>query len=62
MKSDVSPIVQQAGAQIKTEPDGAAIGIILCRRINKTVVEYTLRDSKKTVAVGEYRLFVLNHA
>ncbi len=56
MKSDVSPIVQQAGAQIKTEQDGTTIGIILCRGKNKTVVEYTLRDSKKPIAVAEYRL------
>lgn len=42
--------------QVKTEPDGPTIGIILCRGKNKTVVEYTLRDAKKPVAVAEYRL------
>ena len=42
--------------QIKMEEDGPTIGIILCRGRNKTVVEYTLRDSKKPVAVAEYRL------
>ncbi len=42
--------------QVKTKEDGPTIGIILCRGKNKTVVEYTLRDSKKPVAVAEYRL------
>lgn len=42
--------------QVKTEADGPTIGIILCRGKNKTVVEYTLRDARKPVAVAEYRL------
>jgi predicted nuclease of restriction endonuclease-like (RecB) superfamily len=32
---------------LKTPQDSPAIGIILCRGKNKTVVEYTLRDAKK---------------
>ncbi len=42
--------------QVKTDADGPTIGIILCRGKNKTVVEYTLRDAKKPIAVAEYRL------
>lgn len=42
--------------QVKTEADGPTIGIILCRGRNKTVVEYTLRDARKPIAVAEYRL------
>jgi predicted nuclease of restriction endonuclease-like (RecB) superfamily len=42
--------------RVKTEEDGPTIGIILCRGKNKTVVEYTLHQAKKPVAVAEYRL------
>jgi predicted nuclease of restriction endonuclease-like (RecB) superfamily len=41
---------------VKTPVDGPTIGIILCRGKNRTVVEYTLRDAKKPIAVAEYRL------
>ncbi|MDA3926615.1 MAG: PDDEXK nuclease domain-containing protein [Kiritimatiellae bacterium] len=46
--------------QIKMEEDGPTIGLILCRGKNKTVVEYTLRDSNRPVAVAEYRLLPPN--
>lgn len=42
--------------QIKTHGDGPTIGIILCRGKNKTVVEYTLYNSAKPIAVAGYRL------
>ena len=42
--------------QVKTPTDGPTIGLILCRGKNKTVVEYTLRDAKKPIAVAGYRL------
>jgi len=42
--------------QVKTDADGPTIGIILCRGKNKTVVEYTLHQARKPVAVAEYRL------
>lgn len=42
--------------QIKTDADNPTIGIILCRGKNKTVVEYTLHQARKPVAVAEYRL------
>ena len=42
--------------QVKSDADGPTIGIILCRGKNKTVVEYTLNQARKPVAVAEYRL------
>jgi predicted nuclease of restriction endonuclease-like (RecB) superfamily len=42
--------------QVKDDADGPTIGIILCRGKNKTVVEYTLHQARKPVAVAEYRL------
>lgn len=42
--------------QVKTAADGPTIGIILCRGQNKTVVEYTLHQARKPVAVAGYRL------
>lgn len=41
---------------VKTKADGPTIGIILCRGKNKTVVEYTLHQASKPVAVAGYRL------
>ena len=41
---------------VKTEADGPTLGIILCRGKNRTVVEYTLHQARKPVAVAEYRL------
>jgi len=34
-----------------------SIGIILCKNKRKTIVEYTLHDSKKPIGVSEYKLF-----
>jgi len=42
--------------QMKSAADGPTIGLILCRGKNKTVVEYTLRDTKNPLGVAEYRL------
>ncbi len=42
--------------QLKADADGPTIGIILCRGKNKTVVEYTLHQARKPVAVAGYRL------
>lgn len=36
--------------------EGPAIGIILCREKNRTVVEYALRDSGKPVGVATWRM------
>ncbi len=42
--------------QVRSDADGPTLGIILCRGKNKTVVEYTLNQARKPVAVAEYRL------
>lgn len=36
--------------------DRASIGLILCRRKNRVVVEYSLRDSSKPMGVASYQL------
>jgi predicted nuclease of restriction endonuclease-like (RecB) superfamily len=42
---------------LRTEPDQATIGLILCREAGKrTVVEYALRDVHKPLGVAEYTL------
>jgi predicted nuclease of restriction endonuclease-like (RecB) superfamily len=41
---------------VKAPVDGPTIGLILCRGKSKTVVEYTLRDTRKPIGVAEYRL------
>jgi len=38
----------------KTEQDSPSIGILICKKKNKTVVEYALRDIKKPMGVSEY--------
>lgn len=36
--------------------DQPSIGIILCKGRNAIIVEYTLRDTQKSMEVAEYRL------
>ena len=42
--------------KIKTTEDHPSIGLILCRSKNGLVVEYSLRDSSKPIAISEYTL------
>src|SRR5262249_10160151 len=36
--------------------DRASIGLILCRRKNRVIVEYSLRDTSKPMGVASYQL------
>ena len=40
----------------KLKDENPAIGIIVCREKNRTVVEYALRDVKKPIGVATYRM------
>ncbi|MDQ7001942.1 MAG: PDDEXK nuclease domain-containing protein, partial [Ghiorsea sp.] len=42
--------------ELKTEHDEPTIGILLCKRKNKVVAEYALRDCGKALGVAEYQL------
>lgn len=42
--------------QIKTEQDGATIGLLLCKSKNKIVVEYALGDKTQPMGIAEYKL------
>jgi len=39
---------------LKSGPDNATIGILICKSKNDTVVEYTLKDVLKPIGVSEY--------
>lgn len=41
---------------VKTHGENPSIGIILCQDKNRTIVEYTLRDTKKPIGIATYRL------
>jgi len=41
---------------VRLDGENPAIGIILCREKNRTVVEYALRDSGKPIGVASYRM------
>lgn len=41
---------------VKLPEENPSIGMILCRSKDKTIVEYTLRDSNKPIGVAEYRV------
>ena len=41
---------------IKLPEENPSIGMILCKSKDKTIVEYTLRDSAKPIGVAEYRV------
>lgn len=41
---------------VRLEDENPSIGIIICKEKNRTVVEYSLRDSKKPIGVSSYQL------
>ena len=43
-------------AQVKHPQDGPTIGLLLCKRKNKVVAEYALRNSAQPIGVAEYQL------
>ncbi len=43
-------------AQMKAEQDNPTIGLLLCKKQNRVVAEYALRDSNKPIGVAEYQL------
>ncbi len=43
-------------ALMKTEYDGATIGLLLCKSKNKVVAEYALRDLTKPIGIAEFQL------
>jgi predicted nuclease of restriction endonuclease-like (RecB) superfamily len=42
--------------QIKHENDNSTIGVLLCKKANKVVVEYALNDHKQPIGVAEYTM------
>jgi Uncharacterized conserved protein len=43
--------------QVRLPDENLSIGIILCKSKNKTIVEYALHDTNRSIGVTEYRLF-----
>ena len=43
---------------VKMPDENPSIGIILCKEKDRTIVEYTLRESKKPIGVAKYRVIV----
>jgi hypothetical protein len=41
---------------VKEKTENPSIGIILCKEKNRTIVEYALKNSKKPIAVANYRI------
>jgi len=41
--------------KIKAEKDNPTIGLLLCKTVDKVIVEYTLKDKVKAMGVSEYR-------
>ena len=42
--------------KVKLEDENASIGIIICKNKNRTVVEYALKETKKTIGVATYKM------
>jgi predicted nuclease of restriction endonuclease-like (RecB) superfamily len=42
--------------QVRMEDENPAIGIILCKSKDRTIVEYALRDANAPIGVGTYRM------
>jgi hypothetical protein len=43
-------------AQVKAAEDAPTIGLLLCKKKNRAVAEYALRDTNKPIGVAEYQL------
>lgn len=43
-------------SMVREEWENPSIGIILCKDKNRTIVEYALKESKKPIAVAQYRI------
>jgi predicted nuclease of restriction endonuclease-like (RecB) superfamily len=41
---------------VKAEYENPSIGIIVCKEKKRTIVEYALKESKKPIAVAQYRI------
>lgn len=41
---------------VKLKGENPAIGIILCKEKNRTIVEYALRETKKPIGIAEYKV------
>ena len=41
---------------IRQKDENPSIGIIMCQYKGRTTVEYALKDSKKPIAVAQYRI------
>jgi hypothetical protein len=42
--------------KVRMEDENPSIGIILCKSKDKTIVEYALKESKKPIGIGGYRI------
>jgi predicted nuclease of restriction endonuclease-like (RecB) superfamily len=42
--------------KVRMEDENPSIGIILCKSKDKTIVEYALKESKKPIGIGRYRI------
>jgi hypothetical protein len=42
--------------KVKMEDENPSIGIILCKDKNRTIVEYSLKDSSKPIGVSTYNV------
>src|SRR5207237_5104770 len=41
---------------VRMPDEGPSIGIVLCKSKDRTIVEYSLRESNKPIGVGSYRV------
>jgi hypothetical protein len=41
---------------VRLEGENPSIGIILCKDKEKTIVEYALRETRKPIGVGQYKI------
>lgn len=42
--------------KIKLEDENSAIGIIICKEQNRTIVDYALKDNNQPIGVAEYKI------
>lgn len=48
--------ISAVDSQVRTDPDGQTIGILICKSKSDIKVEYSLRDLTKPIGVSEYQI------
>lgn len=62
MQASLTFCLYGVDAQLKSKEDQPSIGLLLCKKAGKLIVEYSLKNISKPIGVSEYKLTELEPA